>query len=980
MADFEIVIDNTWTHLKPNVKLNTELIRRIESEMSYSREEYSNFRKETFELEIPLFERERLRYPTGLYSTLDRILSECHFSFDVLDTRIIPSIGDPLQMHAKKLRDYQEEVVHSAIKAERGVIKVATGGGKTVIAAAIVAQLNLKTLFIVYSIDLLEQTADEFENMFKIKVGKIGGGYCDIRQINVCTVQTLHSAFDLKYSAIDEENMFKEKISKHVLERKHEIRKVVQEAEVVISDECHRATAPVYIQMMQLMQSAYFRYSLSATPYRDKSIDKVLDAYSGRQICNISASFLIDKGYLVQPWIYMLDPNEHPKYKYVRKSFRNIYEEYIVNNDLRNEMIIDSTLRLLELGKSVLITVTRLPHGDILCERLAKAGVGSVAFIQGEVNGEMRKDLLNKVRTKQLQVLVGSSLPYDEFIWIKDQNKKISLIRIGEFVETSLNTQIEAEFQTLSFWQNKICWKKITHVVRHEKHVPILRTTVGTTRCVSVTSNHSLITLEDNRQKKVEPKQGNTVIVATNLPLNSKKIKQFDLVKEFSRLKNRKVEIWLDRNQKEINLNLTQANIRKIKSEYKYLMNLLDKKIHYKIGKRLENKSLYYKAFVLWFNENVKFYKGKFRTTFEKILLFKDYKKISATINWRRSRKKFSLPLFLDNSKELSEICGMLIGDGAVNASWRLFLSAKPNEHFVYKNAKSRKANTVDLMVKNLKLLFPSLDVVVTPGRGCCFGGQLISMLFRDILGVIGKALTKKVPNYIFNSNTQIQMAFLYGYFLTDGSFDGDHQFVFGSVSKELTDGVVGILLANGFNKIKYSVVPPDLKPRNQKDIITRNYAFRVSVVGNLFGLGRHVKMGSRSYLRDEIEGQFYILPIIRTEEQVYDRDVVYDISVEESENFFSGQGILCHNTVADEGVDIPALGSAIMAGGGKSLIKSLQRVGRTLRPYPSAENNEKKEAIIVDFYDRIRYLTGHSKKRMQIYESEPRFKVLKHF
>lgn len=410
MADFDIVIENTWTHLKPNIRLNTDLVRRIEQEMSYSREEYSRFRKETIELDISLFEREQLRYPTGLYSTLESVLNDCRLSFNVIDARNVPIIGEPLKMHSKQLRDYQEEVVEKSIEAERGVIKVATGGGKTVIAAAIVARLNLKTLFIVYSIDLLEQTADEFEKMFQIKVGKIGGGHCDIKQINICTIQTLHSAFDLKYSAIDEENMFKEKIQKHVLERKEDIRKAVLSAEVVINDECHRATSSIYIQTMQLIQSAYFRFSLSATPYRDKSIDKVLDAYSGRQICNIDASFLIERGFLVQPHIYMLDPNEHPRYKYVQKSFRNIYEDYIVNNKLRNEMIVDSCLRLLELGKSVLITVTRLPHGDVLCEMLDKAGVNSVAFIQGEVDGEMRKDLLNKVRTKQLQVLVGSSV------------------------------------------------------------------------------------------------------------------------------------------------------------------------------------------------------------------------------------------------------------------------------------------------------------------------------------------------------------------------------------------------------------------------------------------------------------------------------------------------------------------------------------------------------------------------------------------
>lgn len=408
MSDFEIVIDNTWTYLKPNVDVDSNLVRRIEREMSYTIEEYSRFRKTTVEFDISLFEREQLRYPTGLYSVLDRILTECGYTFDVIDAREIPQINKPLQFHTKKLRDYQEEVVETALKAQRGVIKVATGGGKTVIAAAIVARLNLKTLFIVYSLDLLQQTVDEFENMFQIKVGKIGGGECDIKQINVCTIQTLHCAFDLKYSSIDEEYHINEKISKEILERKEDIRKVVKETEVVIVDECHRQTAATYIQIMRLLENSYFRFSCSATPFRDSSIDKVLDAYSGKLICNINASYLIEKGFLVAPKIYMLDPNEHKRYKFERKSFQKIYEKWIVNNDDRNNMIVDSTQRLLSLNKSVLITVTRIPHGEILCEMLDKAGIKSIAFIRGEVDKVERKRLLNLIREKKLQVLCGS--------------------------------------------------------------------------------------------------------------------------------------------------------------------------------------------------------------------------------------------------------------------------------------------------------------------------------------------------------------------------------------------------------------------------------------------------------------------------------------------------------------------------------------------------------------------------------------------
>jgi superfamily II DNA or RNA helicase len=412
MSDFNIVIDNIWTYLKPNININPNVYTRIESEMSYTVEEYNRWRKTYVNFDIPLFERSQLRYPTGLYSTLDNILTKCGYTFDVIDARKVPEIKQPLTFYGKNghgLRDYQEEVVEDAIKAQRGVIKIATGGGKTVIAAAIVAKLNMKTLFVVYSVDLLEQTADEFETMFHIKVGKIGGGYCEIERINVCTVQTLHTAFDLKYDT-DSECFIKEKISPKVLERKEEIRQVVEEAEMVIEDECHKATCATYVEMNKVMTRAYCRFGLSATPYRDASIDKVLEAYSGKLICNITASYLIDRSYLVPPKIYVLDPNEHQKYKFVRKSFRSIYEKWITNNDDRNGLIVDCALRLQEMNRITLITVTRIPHGEILSEMLDKAGAKSVAFIRGEVDKTTRKDLLNQIREKKLKILIGTSV------------------------------------------------------------------------------------------------------------------------------------------------------------------------------------------------------------------------------------------------------------------------------------------------------------------------------------------------------------------------------------------------------------------------------------------------------------------------------------------------------------------------------------------------------------------------------------------
>jgi hypothetical protein len=71
-------------------------------------------------------------------------------------------------------------------------------------------------------------------------------------------------------------------------------------------------------------------------------------------------------------------------------------------------------------------------------------------------------------------------------------------------------------------------------------------------------------------------------------------------------------------------------------------------------------------------------------------------------------------------------------------------------------------------------------------------------------------------------------------------------------------------------------------------------------------------------------------------------------------------------------GVDIKCLSALILAGGGKSYVKALQRIGRVIRSYPG-----KKFAAIVDFYDDIKYLKAHSINRCKIYMTENGFKVI---
>ena len=70
---------------------------------------------------------------------------------------------------------------------------------------------------------------------------------------------------------------------------------------------------------------------------------------------------------------------------------------------------------------------------------------------------------------------------------------------------------------------------------------------------------------------------------------------------------------------------------------------------------------------------------------------------------------------------------------------------------------------------------------------------------------------------------------------------------------------------------------------------------------------------------------------------------------------------------IFDEGIDIPAIDTLILAAGGKSNIRLLQRIGRGLRK-KQGEN----ELIVHDFLDDTNdYLYDHSIDRIRVYENE---------
>jgi superfamily II DNA or RNA helicase len=80
---------------------------------------------------------------------------------------------------------------------------------------------------------------------------------------------------------------------------------------------------------------------------------------------------------------------------------------------------------------------------------------------------------------------------------------------------------------------------------------------------------------------------------------------------------------------------------------------------------------------------------------------------------------------------------------------------------------------------------------------------------------------------------------------------------------------------------------------------------------------------------------------------------------------------VLIGTTILDVGVDVPAVGLVILAGGGKAEIALRQRIGRGLR----AKKNGPNMCFILDFSDaQNSYLKDHATQRLNVVRSTPGF------
>jgi superfamily II DNA or RNA helicase len=300
-----------------------------------------------------------------------------------------------------ELRYYQKDAVQKCIEKKIGIIQGGTGCGKLAIMAEAIKQLNVRSLVIVNRIELVEQTAEGFEEYLGVKIGRMYEGTLDIKnQITIASVQTI--------SAILKRN--DKKLITYLFN-----------VNCLMFDECQNVSDKgFYTQILKYLVNSDYIIGLSGSAWRNYEPETLsMKALVGEIIYSKTTKELEAEGFICPTkTIFIRTPEaiEQPN-----MSYHDAYDYYITNNEARNKLVQDIVLKYKD-NKKILILTKLIEHGQILQQMIPQS-----LLINSKTVSSERHSFFEKFKKQRGFVLIGSQQIFSTGINIPDLDMIINV-------------------------------------------------------------------------------------------------------------------------------------------------------------------------------------------------------------------------------------------------------------------------------------------------------------------------------------------------------------------------------------------------------------------------------------------------------------------------------------------------------------------------------------------------------------------------
>ena len=299
---------------------------------------------------------------------------------------LVPDAFSPqdYQIEGFNYYQYQKDLIKEGLDYKRGIIKSPTGSGKTLIMAGLIKALAGRKMVILFNAkQLLTQTYDfltETCGMDNIGIC-FGEGYI-YGDVMLCTVQSIEKILDTH----------------------------LEDTEVLMVDECHEfGNGKTTLAALRSFPKAGYRLGFTATPPRDSVPRYNLEGALGSVLEVVDTADLVESGKLTKPLIQLIDRPYNASGLDEDLGYLDVYEEYIVNNETRNNTIkeIVNEIRKTTESARILILTRSLDHGRALENLLG----GECEFLEGANSVGERYQAISRFRgCGESSILIGTKI------------------------------------------------------------------------------------------------------------------------------------------------------------------------------------------------------------------------------------------------------------------------------------------------------------------------------------------------------------------------------------------------------------------------------------------------------------------------------------------------------------------------------------------------------------------------------------------
>ena len=114
---------------------------------------------------------------------------------------------------------------------------------------------------------------------------------------------------------------------------------------------------------------------------------------------------LIDAGFLSKPMIQMIPIKDTGTVEDTELSYREVYEKFVTENDMRNDMIVELVEKIQQNRSRTLIIVKDLKHAEILHSRIPNS-----FKLEGKDDLTARKKTIAAFKDDKISVLIGTTI------------------------------------------------------------------------------------------------------------------------------------------------------------------------------------------------------------------------------------------------------------------------------------------------------------------------------------------------------------------------------------------------------------------------------------------------------------------------------------------------------------------------------------------------------------------------------------------